>query len=92
MRHLQKMKTTRPTTKLIVTITCVLAICSPLPGADDTGRARFLEYSQLADLPDALGVAGPFVGVDKDELGVYEDVLIVAGGANFAKPVWQSEK
>ncbi len=79
------MKTTRPITKLIVTITCVLAACSPLPGDDDTGGARFLEYSQLADLPDALGVAGPFVGVDGD-------VLIVAGGANFAKPVWQSQK
>ncbi len=77
------MKATRPITKLIVTITCVLVTCSPLPGADDTGGVRFLEYSQLADLPDALGVAGPFVGV-------HEDVLIVAGGANFARPVWQS--
>ncbi len=79
------MKATRPITKLIVTITCALVPCSPLPGAAETGAVRFLEYSQLVDLPDALGVAGPFVGVHKD-------ALIVAGGANFARPVWQSEK
>jgi N-acetylneuraminic acid mutarotase len=36
-------------------------------------------------LPDALGVAGPFVGV-------HNDALIVAGGANFPKPVWESKK
>ncbi len=39
----------------------------------------------LPDLPDELGVAGPFVGV-------HNDALIVAGGANFPKPVWENGK
>lgn len=44
-----------------------------------------LNWSRLPELPDALGVAGPFVGV-------HNNVLIVAGGANFPKPVWESNK
>jgi len=51
----------------------------------------FLEWNHLADLPpsgdqeDSLGVAGPYVGV-------HNDALIVAGGANFPKPYWGEEK
>lgn len=44
-----------------------------------------LDWRQLPDLPDELGVAGPFVGV-------HDDALIVAGGANFPEPVWENEK
>mgnify|MGYP003662960427 CR=1 FL=1 len=44
-----------------------------------------LHWKRLPDYPGALGVAGPFVGV-------HQDALIVAGGANFPHPVWQSEK
>ncbi|MGM0488159.1 MAG: sodium:solute symporter family transporter [Planctomycetota bacterium] len=44
-----------------------------------------LDWQQLPDLPDTLGVAGPFVGV-------HQDALIVAGGANFPEPVWESDK
>ncbi|MCA9192861.1 MAG: sodium/solute symporter [Planctomycetales bacterium] len=42
-------------------------------------------WDRLPDLPDALGVAGPFVGV-------HRDALIIAGGANFPQPVWESNK
>lgn len=44
-----------------------------------------LDWKQLPDLPNELGVAGPFVGVSND-------ALIVAGGANFPRPVWESNK
>lgn len=44
-----------------------------------------LQWDSLPDLPDALGVAGPFIGV-------HNDVLIVAGGANFPRPVWDNDK
>lgn len=44
-----------------------------------------LDWQPLPDLPDELGVAGPFVGV-------HNDALIVAGGANFPKPVWDNAK
>lgn len=44
-----------------------------------------LDWQRLPDLPDELGVAGPFVGV-------HQGVVIVAGGANFARPVWESTK
>jgi SSS family solute:Na+ symporter len=43
-------------------------------------RSESLQWHRLPDLPDPLGVAGPFVGV-------HEDALIVAGGANFPQGV-----
>ncbi|RMF40851.1 MAG: sodium:solute symporter [Planctomycetota bacterium] len=44
-----------------------------------------LEWQALPDLPDPVGVAGPFVGT-------HGGALIVAGGANFPPPVWENEK
>ncbi len=44
-----------------------------------------LDWQSLPDLPDELGVAGPFVGV-------HNDALLVAGGANFPTPVWKTNK
>ncbi len=48
-------------------------------------NAAKLDWQSLPDLPNDVGIAGPFVGV-------HHDVLIVAGGANFARPVWDNEK
>ena len=50
--------------------------------ADD---AKLLSWSKLPSIPDELGFAGPFAGV-------HNDALIVAGGANFPKPVWDNDK
>ncbi|WP_234824052.1 sodium:solute symporter family transporter [Bremerella cremea] len=44
-----------------------------------------LDWQPLPDLPNDLGVAGPFAGI-------HRDALIVAGGANFPRPVWESSK
>ena len=44
-----------------------------------------LASEPLPPLPDPVGVAGPFVGV-------HGGAVIVAGGANFAPPVWEAEK
>ncbi len=44
-----------------------------------------LNWSRLPDIPDSIGLAGPIVGIHNDQ-------LVVGGGANFAKPVWESEK
>ncbi len=44
-----------------------------------------LSWEELPSLPDELGVAGPFAGV-------HGDALVVAGGANFPRPVWENEK
>lgn len=44
-----------------------------------------LQWDALPPLPNAGGVAGPFVGV-------HGDALIVAGGANFPQPVWETQK
>lgn len=46
------------------------------------GAEKMLEWESLPDLPHPIGVAGPFVGV-------HNDALIVAGGANF--PVSEGE-
>ena len=53
------------------------------------GAEKMLEWKPLPDLPDPIGVAGPFVGAHKD-------ALIVAGGANFPVPaggdLWEVPK
>lgn len=61
-------------------------------GASPAGAAESAEstesrlvWEQLPDLPEPLGVAGPFVGV-------HNDALIVAGGAHFPQPVWERDK
>ncbi|HUV14914.1 MAG TPA: hypothetical protein VMY18_14820, partial [Acidobacteriota bacterium] len=53
---------------------------SPKPFSTD-----FLSWKALPDLPGRIGVAGPFVGV-------HRNALIVAGGANFPSPFWETEK
>ncbi|WP_168566350.1 sodium:solute symporter family transporter [Crateriforma spongiae] len=50
--------------------------------AEDTIR---LDWQEMPSVPDELGFAGPFVGI-------HNDALIVAGGANFPKPVWEQSK
>jgi len=47
-----------------------------------------LIWEELPPIPNELGVAGPIVGVQKlKKAGKIEEVLIVAGGANFPTPV-----
>ncbi|MEM7477932.1 MAG: kelch repeat-containing protein [Planctomycetota bacterium] len=48
-------------------------------------QEQSLNWTELPPLPNELGVAGPFVGVHNKH-------LIVAGGANFPRPVWENEK
>ena len=56
------------------------------PLADGPVTAAALQWSQLAPLPDQLGVAGAFAGVS-------DGALIVAGGANFPdKMPWDGGK
>lgn len=50
-----------------------------------TPKVRALDWRQLPDMNAELGVAGPFTGV-------YENTLILAGGANFPEPVWENDK
>ena len=69
--------------RLIVILLLVLA--GSLLGEE---QAR-LKAEALPDLPDKIGMAGPFVGV-------HNDALIVAGGANFPVPegedLWEVPK
>ena len=62
-----------------------LLCCLVTAVSADESSLHSLHWSELPSLPNKLGVAGPFVGV-------HNDALIVAGGANFAPPVWDSEK
>lgn len=48
-------------------------------------RVSGLRWTALPDLPNPLGIAGPFVGT-------HANVLMVAGGANFPQPYWESDK
>ncbi len=76
--------------KLKLLIAVALVTATPVVSADERAEAASearasLDWQQLPDFPDELGVAGPFVGV-------HNDVLIVAGGANFPRPVWKNDK
>ncbi len=54
-----------------------------------------LAWQRLAPLPDPIGFAGPFVGtqrVDQQHGGDGSQWLLVAGGANFPEPVWETDK
>ncbi|MCO8122344.1 sodium/solute symporter [Stieleria sp. TO1_6] len=59
--------------------------------ADPSAVAAFrLDWHPLPAIPDPLGLAGPFVGVQS--AGDPSAVLLVAGGANFPVPVWETNK
>ena len=69
-----------------------LAAWAVLAGARENASAEDppqttqpIQWLALPQLPNELGVAGPFVGV-------HGDCLVVAGGANFPTPVWQTQK
>ncbi len=61
-----------------------LGLCTATVAAD-RDSAGMLSWQELPSLPNELGVAGPFVGV-------HNDALVVAGGANFPNPVWENDK
>lgn len=67
-------------------VACMTTTHAQLPQrqADTTGPA-LMNWARLPDLPDPLGVAGPYVGV-------HNGALLVAGGANFPRPIWESQK
>ncbi len=71
-----------------------LVAISTLPAAAQTSQTSSTQFSvrQLADLPNSVGVAGPFCGL-------IDNGLVVAGGANFpdqmpwdgGSKVWHSD-
>jgi len=71
-------------------ICSLLVIISLAVSVQGKGR-EVLNWSQLAELPPIKGqtiqpgLAGAFCGI-------HNDALIVAGGANFPRPVWESKK
>jgi len=69
--------------RLIFSLLIVLSLTFPSSVRAEEGE--LLSWEELPSLPDELGVAGPFAGV-------HNNALIVAGGANFPKPVWETDK
>lgn len=66
-------------------ITCLLATSLVAAEPETSVSALSLVPQALPDLPDPIGFGGPIVGV-------HDDVLIVAGGANFpGDPPWSVE-
>ena len=79
---------THPPAVLTFLVSLVLILPSrtlAVEPSDHSVQPSRLKWQSLPDLPNDLGVAGPFVGI-------HNDCLIVAGGANFPQPVWESEK
>ena len=63
----------------------LLALLLAGPSKGFAEEQELLDWKELASLPNELGVAGPFAGV-------HNNALIVAGGANFPRPVWDNNK
>ena len=76
------------TTRLTI---CSLLVIASLAVSARGNTTELLSWSQLPELPpieaEAIqpGLAGAFCGI-------HNDALIVAGGANFPPPVWESKK
>jgi SSS family transporter len=75
----------KTSTRSILLVSLLLLPAIRVMADTDAADPSLLHWEALPDLPDALGVAGPFAGV-------HNDALIVAGGANFPKPVWENDK
>ena len=73
---------TRATDSLVLALLLGLVVSA---GPNPAVGGELLAWHELPALPNALGVAGPFAGV-------HNDALIVAGGANFPRPVWENDK
>ncbi len=75
----------------VVLIASIAALPTLHGQGDEAASQSYLKWESIATLPpsgdqsESLGVAGPFVGVTND-------VLVVAGGANFPKPYWGEAK
>jgi N-acetylneuraminic acid mutarotase len=87
--------------KFVFTFLCVMVFLhATLLEASDISNidneAKFLEWAKLPALPDKLGVAGPFVGVHLNPKSRDQEVLIIAGGANFpvkeGQDLWEVPK
>ncbi|MEZ6055431.1 MAG: sodium/solute symporter [Planctomycetaceae bacterium] len=74
----------------VSSLTHPVRAASPVDDANTQSEEGHLEWRELPSLPNELGVAGPFVGVQ--EVGPNVSVLVVAGGANFPRPVWENGK
>ncbi|MHC4799853.1 MAG: sodium:solute symporter family protein, partial [Planctomycetota bacterium] len=71
---------------------CLIALSVIFCLVTESVSAReILDWTELSELPPPpgtehhRGVSGPFTGV-------HGDAIIIAGGANFPHPVWQSDK
>ncbi|MFK7817859.1 MAG: sodium/solute symporter [Planctomycetaceae bacterium] len=69
--------------RIAAVVFCLISLPAIGFGQEAASLLKWKEMEQ--SLPDELGVAGPFAGV-------HNDALIVAGGANFPKPVWETNK
>lgn len=72
-----------PLVLILAWFACVWTAGTGGISAEDN-QARY-RWEEMPSIPDELGVAGPFAGV-------HNDALIVAGGANFPQPVWETSK
>lgn len=71
-----------------------LGVCATVVAQGDRIKQTGLNWSVLPPIPDELGVAGPVVGVLEtgSTQASMKKHLVVAGGANFPRPVWESSK
>jgi solute:Na+ symporter, SSS family len=62
-----------------------LFVTTDLAGAAQSGDSDWLSWEALEDVPDDLGVAGAFAGLQMSD-DAEANVLLFAGGANFPLP------
>jgi solute:Na+ symporter, SSS family len=68
-----------------ILFTIFLILSASVHAQEGVAPHTVLRWEALPDIPDPLGVAGPFAGA-------HSNALIIAGGANFPRPVWEHDK
>ena len=68
--------------KILISVLCFLCCIPVFSYGQNHRETDIFRWEKLPDLPDPLGVAGPFAGISND-------VLLVAGGANFPVPLFE---
>lgn len=63
----------------------VFAVLTNVSLAENIASPIKLAFTEMGQIPKSIGVAGPFAGV-------HNGALLIAGGANFPAPTWETDK
>lgn len=80
-------------TKLFLVIFCTSLsyLMTIVSSCKSQENKDYFKWSEISQLPPASGQKEP-LGMGGAFIGVQNNALIIAGGTNFPKPVWENQK